>query len=90
MASVTISHTFSSAAIAARVGNAICANNGYQNTIDDGSGNQIPNPQTKLQFCKAWLDNIILNQVIMAEGKTAADTARAAAEATAKTDIVIS
>jgi len=89
MATVTISHTFASAAIATRIGNAICSNNGYQTTVDDGTGNQIPNPQTKLQFCKAWLDTIIPNQVVQAEGKTAADTARATAEAQAKIDIVI-
>ena len=40
----------------------ICGNNDYQETVGDGKGGQIPNPQTKVQFVKAhfekmWRDN---------------------------------
>jgi len=86
---VTISHTFATAALANRAGDAIAANNGYQAIIPDGLGGTMPNPQTKLQFCKAWMDNIILQQVVIYEGNQAAATAKAASDANVLAQLII-
>jgi len=71
MASITINIPDS---IAARVLNGFATNYGYQETI-----NGQPNPQTKAQFAKAQLIDIIKGAVKAAEAQTAATAARNAA-----------
>jgi len=71
MASITINIPDS---IAPRVLNGFAANYGYQETI-----NGQPNPQTKAQFAKATLIDIIKRAVTAAEAQTAVTAARNAA-----------
>jgi hypothetical protein len=75
--------------IATRVADAICNLNGYQETISDGNGGTIPNPQTKLEFVKHYVINVLKNQVISYEGRIAADAANLAAIQTAQAEIIL-
>ena len=60
----------------ARVVQATCANRGYQATIQDESGNTIPNPETQGQFTKRWWLEQIKAEVRTYEANEAERTAR--------------
>jgi len=81
MASVTITIPDP---VVTRVLTAICANHGYQATID-GS----PNPETKAQAVKRYVKEWAMAHVEAYEAKEAAEEARLAAIAAAKNDITI-
>ena len=83
MAQITINIPDS---VAARVLNGFAANYGYQATLVDGT----PNPQTKAQFTKAKLIEIIKGAVKAAESQAAVETARIAANQSVDTDITLS
>lgn len=57
--------------VAQRVLDAFCNTHGYQATVDDGSGNQIPNPQTQAQFVRATLTRKLRDTTIRYEAKLA-------------------
>jgi hypothetical protein len=92
----TITLTIDNARIA-RVVDAICANNGYQETVPnpdptwDGvlKPQYIPNPQTKAQFTNAWLRKTLKEQTRQHEGNRAAESARVAAMAAVDVEITI-
>jgi hypothetical protein len=42
----------------------VCYLNGYTDTVNDGNGNQVPNPQTKGQFAQAWIDDKLRTSLI--------------------------
>ena len=63
-------------AVASRVADALCNNNGYTGTYNG-------QPETKLAFAKRWLINIIRNEVRVYETRVAQDNA----EATVRNDI---
>ena len=64
MATLTITIDYDDSK-AVEIRNALCLAGQYLTTIDDGAGNQIPNPQTKTQFftemCKDHLKTWIKN-----------------------------
>lgn len=67
------------AAALTRAVDAVCANHGYQATID-GS----PNPETRNQFAKRMLANWVKSQVVLYETSLAANQARVTAQASAE------
>ena len=75
--------------VATRVVDAFTVSYGYQDTIDDGEGNQIPNPQTRNAFTKAQVMKYIKEVVKGHEAKAAAEAARVAALAAADSEIVL-
>lgn len=72
-----------------RVWKAIAATQGYQEEIEDGSGNMIPNPQNKKGFAKDWICRTLKNIVIQYEGSVAGKIARDEAEALVVTEIIL-
>lgn len=74
--------------VANRVLTAICSLHGYQATIDDGTGNMIPNPQTQQEFVRQYIITVIKNQVVSYEGQQAA-IANATAVTNATNQILI-
>lgn len=73
-----------------RVLDAFAGSYGYQATIDDGQGNQIPNPQSEAAFSKAQIRAYIKDVVRGYEARDAAETARVAAIAAVDADIELS
>ena len=71
--------------IATRVNNAIATAYGYKETIDGQ-----PNPQTKAQFSKAKVIELIKEIVRAQEAKAAANTAYDSAVTAANTEITLS
>ena len=65
----------------------ICASQGYQETVDDGAGNQIPNPQSCGAFSQAWLRSVFLNLEKSGRARTAAEVARDAVLAEPDADV---
>ena len=59
-----------------RLVDATCANRGYTDTVDDGQGNQIPNPLTKLQFFRKYWRDEWAKEIQTYEQAKAAETAR--------------
>ena len=55
-------------------------NNGYPDTIKDENGDDIPNPQTKLEFCTRILSNFLRANVIAWNTKQAQAAAALAAK----------
>jgi hypothetical protein len=53
----------------------------YTDTVDDGTGNQVPNPETKQQFTQRMIRDYVKTVVASHEGRVASDTAAAAARA---------
>lgn len=92
----TITLTIDNARVG-RVVDAVCANNGYQETVPnpdptwDGvlKPQYVPNPQSKAQFAKAWLVRTVMDQVKTHEASKAAATAEAAAIAVVNAEITI-
>lgn len=83
MASITITIPDS---IAQRTLNGFCTHYGYQATLENGT----PNPQTKLQFSKAKLIEIIREAVRATEIQVASNQAAATASASVDSDIQLS
>lgn len=59
--------------------NAIAASFGYQDTITDGSGAQIPNPETKAQYGKKMLVQLVQQKLSSGLADPASETARESA-----------
>jgi hypothetical protein len=81
-----------------RVLDAVAMCHGYQATIPDDNipmdewdedTNYIPNPESKAQFANRIVREFLKKMVIACESKAAANTARAAAKATAEAEIDI-
>jgi hypothetical protein len=76
-------------AIVQRVLNGAAYYNGYQDQVQDGNGNLVPNPMTKVQFVKNIIKTYIKNCVTAYEATHAAEVARQAATDSAQADIQI-
>ena len=76
-------------AVLPRVVDAISGLHDRPDTVDDGNGNQIPNPETKGQFAKRILRQWFKAKVVVWEGREAGKAAEASARASAEADIVI-
>lgn len=76
-------------AVMPRVVAALVSYYGYQEVIIDAAGNQVPNPETKGQFAKRMVAETVMRLVRSVEAANAAEAARVAADAAARTDIVI-
>jgi len=66
-----------------RIIDGYCGHYGYQETVTDGEGQEIPNPETKQQFVKRNMVKALKDPVITYEMKQA----REAEVNTIKTDI---
>ena len=64
-----------------RVRDAFCSEFSYLDMVDDGEGNQIPNPQTKNQFTKQQIIKYIKQVTANYEANLAAGVARNTATA---------
>lgn len=51
---------------------------GYKATIQDENGNDIPNPQTAVEYAKAWIIQVCKDQILRTEAEVAGQTARQA------------
>ncbi len=73
-------------AIASRVTDAICNSNGYTAILSETG---LPNPQTKVEFVKAWLGKQLKDAVKKYEAQTASNNAFLNASTDAETNINI-
>jgi len=76
--------------IAPRVIDGVAGQHGYQETVLDEEGNEIPNPETKAQFAKRVILEGVKNAVLSWEAVQAAEAARTAAIDLANEEIVLS
>lgn len=76
-------------AVAPRVIDGFTGQHGYQETVTDAEGNEVPNPQTKAQFAKQTIGEFVKNSVMAYEANQAVDTARTSAIDSVETDIIL-
>ena len=77
-------------AIKDRVINAFAKRYAYQETITNSDGTTSPNPQTKAQFAKQVITDLLIDSIIVAEVNPAVEATRQAAIDKIKTEIKIS
>lgn len=64
-----------------RVIDGVALGHGWKPLVDDGNGNQIPNPETKTDYAKRIIKEYVKKSVIRHEAGLAEKAAKVAAEA---------
>lgn len=70
-----------------RILDSFCSKYGYSESVDDGQGGQIPNPETKVQFTKRMVIAHVQEVVKAVEIEEARNAAAQAAAATPPPDM---
>lgn len=74
----------------AEILNSFCDHHGYQATVKDANGADIPNPVTKAAFAKSKIANFIRESVVAARVNKKREDAAVAEKATIDAEIIIS